>query len=245
MADPGCSDLSDDDEFDAPSLPQCSDGLDNDGDGLVDLADPDCVSALDNDESGSSGIPECMDGLDNDGDGFVDMADPDCSHPFDDDESGSSGVPECMDKIDNDGDGFVDLADPHCHNAFDDKEGVTYVPSTPDVFRDRDDLVVTRIDIDGFDIESALTSPGDYFRLGIGLYNNLDDDLDDVRVDVSVWELDIRASDMLSDLDSDESATVVLNLDIPYDVEPGLYDLRVVVSNDDVRRVKYRTIAVV
>lgn len=37
---------------------QCSDGLDNDGDHLVDLADPDCVSPLDNDESSlSTGIP--------------------------------------------------------------------------------------------------------------------------------------------------------------------------------------------
>jgi hypothetical protein len=26
--------------------PECSDGVDNDGDGLIDLADPDCTSAL-------------------------------------------------------------------------------------------------------------------------------------------------------------------------------------------------------
>ena len=38
-----------------PALPQCSDGIDNDGDGLVDMADPDCSSPLDNTESGSSG----------------------------------------------------------------------------------------------------------------------------------------------------------------------------------------------
>ncbi len=37
---------------------QCSDGLDNDGDGLIDYpADPDCSSAVDDDESASSSGP--------------------------------------------------------------------------------------------------------------------------------------------------------------------------------------------
>jgi hypothetical protein len=37
---------------------QCSDGLDNDGDGKIDLLDPECVSPLDNDESSfATGIP--------------------------------------------------------------------------------------------------------------------------------------------------------------------------------------------
>jgi Zn-dependent metalloprotease len=34
-----------------PSGPQCSDGIDNDGDGLIDLLDPQCGSTIDNDES--------------------------------------------------------------------------------------------------------------------------------------------------------------------------------------------------
>ena len=37
---------------------QCSDGLDNDGDGKIDYADPECISGLDNDESSfATGIP--------------------------------------------------------------------------------------------------------------------------------------------------------------------------------------------
>ena len=37
---------------------QCSDGIDNDGDGLVDYDDPECVGPLDNDESSfATGIP--------------------------------------------------------------------------------------------------------------------------------------------------------------------------------------------
>src|SRR5438876_2084675 len=52
---------------------QCGDGIDNDGDGLVDCADPDCANA-----------PECrpheMCGncIDDDGDGLVDYEDADC-----------------------------------------------------------------------------------------------------------------------------------------------------------------------
>jgi hypothetical protein len=55
---------------------ECSDGLDNDGDGLIDLADPGCESATDFSEHGDNA---CDDGLDNDADGLSDWpADPDC-----------------------------------------------------------------------------------------------------------------------------------------------------------------------
>jgi hypothetical protein len=47
----------------------CRDGIDNDGDGLVDYPDdPGCATALKGTES-----PECQDGLDNDGDGRIDF----------------------------------------------------------------------------------------------------------------------------------------------------------------------------
>jgi hypothetical protein len=52
----------------------CSDGLDNDADGLVDSpADPGCA-----DPSWPLEDPQCNDGRDNDGDSFVDSADPQC-----------------------------------------------------------------------------------------------------------------------------------------------------------------------
>ena len=62
----------------------CSDGLDNDGDGLTDRDDPQCRVASQSAEGGE-GVPpytelvtECSDGQDNDGDGLLDLADPDC-----------------------------------------------------------------------------------------------------------------------------------------------------------------------
>ena len=41
-----------------PGMTQCTDGIDNDNDGLIDAADPDCTGPLDNDESSfATGIP--------------------------------------------------------------------------------------------------------------------------------------------------------------------------------------------
>jgi hypothetical protein len=70
----------------------CSDGVDNDGDGLTDFAghDPGCSSASDRaekDRGGGGGGrgPACSDGRDNDGDGLTDFAghDPECSSASD------------------------------------------------------------------------------------------------------------------------------------------------------------------
>ncbi len=67
------------DPADASSLPgACADGLDNDGDGLVDFgADPGCEGPASSDES-----PACSNGIDDDGDGRVDFPDdPTCAAP--------------------------------------------------------------------------------------------------------------------------------------------------------------------
>jgi hypothetical protein len=54
---------------------QCQDGIDNDGDGFVDLDDPGCPF----DFATTPENPPCDDGLDNDGDGLFDFDDPQCS----------------------------------------------------------------------------------------------------------------------------------------------------------------------
>jgi hypothetical protein len=83
--------------------PACSDGIEDDGDGLTDFPnDPGCTSADDLDER--SPWLACDDGDDNDGDGLTDYpADPGCKDP-------ASGLenPRCDDDLDNDGDGTVD-----------------------------------------------------------------------------------------------------------------------------------------
>ena len=96
----------------------CSDGVDNDGDGLVDYpADPGCSSADDPWET-----VDCADGIDNDGDGAIDYdpqgdGDPGCA-------SAQVGIEQtqCSDGADNDGDGLIDLADPQCTRPAGNKE---------------------------------------------------------------------------------------------------------------------------
>lgn len=96
-----------------PGETECSDGVDNDGDGRIDLDDPDCDSPQDDSEAGpgrpreerpdrgddtedrrdGAGRPECSDGIDNDGDGEIDFPnDPQCDSPDDDSESGDAGA---------------------------------------------------------------------------------------------------------------------------------------------------------
>jgi len=107
-----------------PPPPQCADGLDNDGDGLIDHpADPGCTSAGDDTESPNPAVSECSDGLDNDGDGKVDFpTDPGCSSGADDSES-NPPLPECSDGLDNDGNGSIDFPDdPGCENRDDPTE---------------------------------------------------------------------------------------------------------------------------
>jgi hypothetical protein len=68
---------------------ECSDKVDNDGDGLIDFStgssrDPGCDSANDNSEQDSN----CADSIDNDGDGKIDFPeDPGCDSSSDEDET--------------------------------------------------------------------------------------------------------------------------------------------------------------
>ena len=60
------------------NAPQCSDGIDNDGDGKIDFPDePGCTSLADDSETDNcpngAGCPQCSDGVDNDGDGDTDF----------------------------------------------------------------------------------------------------------------------------------------------------------------------------
>jgi hypothetical protein len=132
----------------ARSLP-CTDGRDNDGDGLVDHpADAGCTYPGDPSEQESG--HHCDDGQDNDGDNAIDLADAGCSsvtdpdeylgtacdNGVDDDGDGSTDYPadpgcydwtdddettgtDCDDGVDDDADGLVDLLDPGCADVFD------------------------------------------------------------------------------------------------------------------------------
>jgi LPXTG-motif cell wall-anchored protein len=107
---------------------QCSDGIDNDGDGLIDDLDPGCHS------DGNAGNPNSYVPSDNDESDGTGTG----SGTGTGNGNGSSGAgngggkAQCADKKDNDGDGVIDADDPGCHegnninnpyNPDDDSEG--------------------------------------------------------------------------------------------------------------------------
>ena len=87
----------------------CRNGVDDDGDALIDCAEPSCATD-------PSCVPEaaCGDGVDQDLDGLTDCADPDCD-AFPGCEPGTEL--SCADSFDNDADGLADCADTDCAAA--------------------------------------------------------------------------------------------------------------------------------
>ncbi len=63
------------------SVSECNDGVDNDGDGLIDTDDDDCINEAYYYERT---LPSCSDLIDNDGDGLIDMGDDGCESEVDD-----------------------------------------------------------------------------------------------------------------------------------------------------------------
>jgi len=91
-----------------PPVEDCSDAIDNDGDGQIDCADADCSDDL----ACTGPVPEVCDDLtDNDFDGLVDCADSDCASAA---NCQQPPAEVCTDGIDNDGDGAIDCADSDC-----------------------------------------------------------------------------------------------------------------------------------
>jgi len=82
---------------------ECANGLDDDGDGLVDCADPECAA--------NTACIElaCSNGVDDDRDGLADCADIDCEHAIE-----CNPEIACGNGLDDDGDGAIDCDDLDC-----------------------------------------------------------------------------------------------------------------------------------
>jgi hypothetical protein len=95
-----------------PSMESCTNGVDDDCDGLADCADPNCA------DQAICCVPSfesCTNGVDDDCDGLADCADPDCA------DQAICCVPSpesCTNGQDDDCDGLVDCDDPACDAAF-------------------------------------------------------------------------------------------------------------------------------
>lgn len=135
---------------------QCSDGKDNDDDGLVDAQDPGCLDdngiwdpKKDSEINSDDGKPECSDGKDNDKDGYIDYPDdPGCTSKDDDSENDNITKPECSDGIDNDKDGKIDEADTSCWVYDNNGNPIKYDPNIDDESGCTTTSNVSNLDVD-------------------------------------------------------------------------------------------------
>ena len=158
----------------------CSDGVDGDCDGDVDLADVDCDAFDDDDGDGF-----CEAGIDGNGDGDCLDAMEDAG-PFDCDDTrmnvspglSESGLARCTDGFDNDCDGDVDSADTECA-PFDDFDGDGFCETGRDLDGDGDCETAAELmgPVDCNDAAAA-AFPGNTERCGDGLDNDCDGDVD-------------------------------------------------------------------
>ncbi len=89
----------------------CKNGIDDDGDGLLDCDDPDC------EKSNLCIVEICNNGLDDDGDGKIDCMDSEC-------QAFSYCTEVCDNGLDDDGDGLIDDLDPDCSTTTSNQGGL-------------------------------------------------------------------------------------------------------------------------
>ena len=131
----------------------CSDGIDNDGNGLIDCDDPGCKTKGTPEAPGpgdtvcpdkENNIYVCADGKDNDGNGYVDCEDNSCKGTaVCCIATGTEGdtIESCSDGIDNDCNGYVDCNDNSCSRSTKTEvveyckmvNNKTYVPTDPSI----------------------------------------------------------------------------------------------------------------
>ena len=93
--------------------------------------------------------------------------------------------------------------------------------------------------------DNGPVTAGDMFFMHINVNNDGDDDLDDLRVRILIYDLGIVLRTSSFDLDDGDTTGKFVFWDVPYDAKPGTYWARITVSNDEVRKVKHRLITIV
>src|SRR3989338_5260398 len=239
--DSGCENAADNTEGNGgTTMTQCNDGLDNDADGLVDYpADPGCENREDNNEHDSGLL--CDDGIDNDLDGLVDLEDPDChGNPR---GPGEGEAPACSDGVDNDADGLIDYpADPDCTGPTDTGEGSLGDPR-PEPISDPD----ARIFVSHLQLSEPYSFiPGNQLFTTLTFRNVGEVTLHHVKARVSIPALGVLRSVGPFTLGRGKKSTQRITLDVPQQVVPGIYDVRITLFADEegAQRTLHRTLEI-
>ena len=113
---------------------------------------------------------------------------------------------------------------------------VGIVSPAPQAARER--FVFERIQMDD------MVVAGDVIPITFGLQNDAAQSLDDVRLTVHIYALDVRQSLGPFDLKPHEAVTKRLWLQLPPDAPAGDYDIRITIGSENKRRTVYRTVTI-
>ena len=100
------------------------------------------------------------------------------------------------------------------------------------------------IKMDSISFADDSVDAGDILETSISIENIGEDRLDDVSVTISIPELGIWVTTAADDIRDGQTDKRTIALEIPADVAPGVYDVRIIVSNDDMKRIKHRDITI-
>ncbi|MFH1591736.1 MAG: PKD domain-containing protein [archaeon] len=154
------------------------------------------------------------------------------------------------------GDGTSPLPTPFIHHVFqkggiytvrlvvEDADGdtaeayatITVGSSTADENLPRRKLSWTRLEL----LNADGIKPGDDMILVLEFTNDGKQKLEDLAIMANVYGLDLHRKMSRIDVDPGETIDRVMYITLPEDATPGLHDVRVTLSNDDMRRVKVR-----
>jgi len=93
--------------------------------------------------------------------------------------------------------------------------------------------------------DNGPASHGDLFFMHVNVNNHGTNDLDDLSVSMLIYDLGIILKTNSFDLNDGNTAGKFVFWDVPSNVAPGNYLVRITASNDDVRKVRHRIITVV
>lgn len=93
--------------------------------------------------------------------------------------------------------------------------------------------------------DNGPASVNDMYFMHVNVINDGEDDLENLKVKVLIYDLGIMLQTSSFDLDDNEKDGKFIFWDVPKYTNPGNYWARITVSNDDERSVTHRIITVV
>ncbi len=92
---------------------------------------------------------------------------------------------------------------------------------------------------------SEVVQPGDVAWLAVSMENDGDVDFSGTKASVIVYEMDLKTTGQTFTIESGEHHSLGVGFVVPPNTEPGLYDVRLVVSNDEYKHVAHRILRVI